>query len=144
VRRPPCVGDGEYTEEEQRWCNATINNLVATLDVAGSQSRGIPESAVARRLVLRRAAAAAAAAPALAGPGPAGFAATWRAWQSSTSKALSKLSASQPPPRAVRSACGDERRLVSQRSAASAASKWGATPKMKVRPCSIFFLRFQK
>jgi hypothetical protein len=41
LRRPPCVGDGAYTEEEQTWCNETLNFLVANLDIDGRQSRGI-------------------------------------------------------------------------------------------------------
>ncbi len=67
---------------------------------------------------------------------------TRQAWQSSTSKASSKLSASQPPPQAVRSARVEERRPSSQPSAASASSKRDAAPKTKVRPCSNFFWRF--
>ena len=39
LRRPPCVGDGAYTEEEQTWCNETLIYLVASLDVDGRQSR---------------------------------------------------------------------------------------------------------
>jgi hypothetical protein len=87
LRRPPCVGEGAYTDEEQEWCTATITYLVSCLDTAGRQSRGIPESAVARRTPQRRAAAAAAApaaaapaaaAPAAAGPGPAAAAAQGR------------------------------------------------------------------
>ena len=68
LRRPPCVGDGAYTEEEQIWCKETIEYFVATLDAAGRQLRGIPES-VPRRAGQRRAAAG------RAGPGPAAAAA---------------------------------------------------------------------
>ena len=32
LRRPPCVGDGVYTQEEQQWCNGTLCYLVASLD----------------------------------------------------------------------------------------------------------------
>ena len=61
LRRPPCVGDGAYTEEEQAWCAATIAYLVDNLDANGRQSRGIPESAVSRRTRPRHAAASPAA-----------------------------------------------------------------------------------
>ena len=77
LRRPPCVGEGAYTEEEQEWCAATITYLVDNLDANGRQSRGIPESAVSRRTRPRNAAASAAASKsgptAAAGPrsGPA-------------------------------------------------------------------------
>ena len=72
---PPCVGDGAYTEEEHR--------PSVPMDADGRQSRGIPESAVSRRLTRPRNAAAVAAAstasPAAAGPragqGPAAAAA---------------------------------------------------------------------
>ena len=84
LRRPPCVGDGAYTEEEQAWCAATIAYLVDNLDANGRQSRGIPESAVSRRTRPRNAAASAAASksgPTAAagprsGPGPAPAAVT--------------------------------------------------------------------
>ncbi len=32
LRRPPCVGDGAYDDEEQQWCAATIQFLVDSLD----------------------------------------------------------------------------------------------------------------
>ena len=75
---PQCVGDGAYTEEEHR--------PSVPMDGDGRQSRGIPESAVSRRLTRPRNAAAVAAAstasPAAAGPraspGPAVAAARGR------------------------------------------------------------------
>ena len=56
MRRPPCVGDGAYTEEEQEWCNATLTYLVSAWDTAGRQSRGIPERVVARHITAAAAA----------------------------------------------------------------------------------------
>ena len=50
LRRPPCVGASAYSEEEQSWCTATIQHLVDSLDTAGRQSRGIPETAATRRI----------------------------------------------------------------------------------------------
>ena len=49
LRLPPSVGPDAYTDEEQKWCDGTLNWLVANLDVAARQSRGIPESAVKQR-----------------------------------------------------------------------------------------------
>ncbi len=58
----PCLGDGAYTEEEQAWWNGTLSYLVASLDVDGRQSRGVPERAVPRMIPHPRAAAAASGA----------------------------------------------------------------------------------
>jgi hypothetical protein len=65
LRRPPCVGEGAYDDEEQQWCAATVQFLVDSLDPAGRLSRGIPENAVSRRTGRPRAAAAAAPSGAL-------------------------------------------------------------------------------
>jgi hypothetical protein len=59
--RPPCVGEGAYTDEEQRWCTATIDYLIATLDADDRQSRGIPENAAWKTAAARPVRAAAAA-----------------------------------------------------------------------------------
>ena len=67
LHRPQCFGESSYTEEEQIWCEGTIKYFVSTLDAAGRQLRGIPESAVPWRAGQRRAAAAAGR----TGPGPA-------------------------------------------------------------------------
>jgi hypothetical protein len=69
LRRPPCVGASAYSEQEQSWCTSTIQFLVDSLDTAGRQSRGIPDSAASRRTsgrapAPRAAPAAPAAAPA--------------------------------------------------------------------------------
>ena len=37
LRLPPSVGPDAYTDEEQKWCDGTLNWLVANLDVAGLQ-----------------------------------------------------------------------------------------------------------
>jgi hypothetical protein len=76
LRLPPSVGPDAYTDEEQKWCDGTLNWLVANLDVAGRQSRGIPESAVKQRAPRGRAAAAAGAAAARPGAAAAAAPAT--------------------------------------------------------------------
>ena len=58
LRLPPSVGPDAYTDEEQKWCDGTLNWLVANLDVAGRQSRSIPESAVKQRAPRRAASGA--------------------------------------------------------------------------------------
>ena len=70
LRRPPCVGEGAYSKEELDWCTATTSFLVDTLDPPGRLARGIPDSALSRRMSGRN--RAGPAAPAAGGAGPAG------------------------------------------------------------------------
>ena len=44
LRRPPCVGASAYTDEEQKWCSATLQYLVDSLDPAGRLARGIQKA----------------------------------------------------------------------------------------------------
>jgi hypothetical protein len=75
LRRPPCVGEDAYSDEEQAWCAATLAFLVDSLDAAGRLSRGVPETAVTRRGSSSRTGAAgpaaSAAGPAASAAGPA-------------------------------------------------------------------------
>jgi len=49
LKRPPCVGETAYTDEEQNWCAASLQYYVDGMDAARRATLGIPESAVTKR-----------------------------------------------------------------------------------------------